>query len=206
MAIGVVMLEEILIVTFTGTRVEEPMFDDVVGSCDTVLLAPLPYEVLIELLNVSPLVGIAKILPVVVEFKDAALDVELVILLDVDALAELNALEVTGLIEVVLLTELVRTLEMVAVIGKSVTVDLDEDEDEDKDELVRLLDFEEVVTEEVLAPDFLELEDVLVVLCFLELVDEVFVLVVPSIQSQSSRSWGALKALKGDEVLVLFLI
>lgn len=131
----------------------------------------------------------------VVTFKGVALDVELVMLVGGDALAEMDPLKVKVLVEVLLLTELAGMLEVVVVIGVSVAVDLDED----RDELVRLEDSEEVMIEGVLELDFVELEDELVVLGFFELV----LLVVPSIQSQSSKSCGALKALKGDEVLVL---
>lgn len=144
-----------------------------------------------------------KVLLVVVKSEDVALDVELVILVDDDALVELDPFEVSILIEVVLLTELVEVLEVIAVIVESVAVD----RDEDTVGLVRLLDPEGVITEEVSEPDFelvedLELVDELVVLDFFEVV----VLVVPSIQLQSCKSCGALKALNGDEVLVLFLV
>lgn len=144
-----------------------------------------------------------KVLLVVVESEDVALDVELAILVDDEALVELDPLEVAVLIEVVLLRGLAEMLEVVAMIGESVAVD----RDEDTVGLVRLLDFEGVVTEEVSEPDLelvedLELVDELAVLDFFELV----VLVVPSIQSQSCKSCGALKALKGDEVLVLWKV
>lgn len=140
MGTKLVTLEEIVLVVFVGTKVEEVMFDEVVVLKDTVLL-----------------------------------------LLD-DALVELTPPEVTVLIEVVLAAELVEMLEDVAVMGKFVAVDW----------------LEDVVAEEVS-------EELGLVELAVELVDELAVGELPSIQLQRSKSSGTVKAWKGEVVLVLSL-
>lgn len=103
------------------------------------------------------------------------------LVLDV-ALVELTPPEVTVLIKVVLAAELVEMLEVVAVMGKSVVVDW----------------LEDVVTEEVS-------EDAELVELAVELVDELDVGELPSMQLQRSRSSGTVKAWNGEVVLVLSL-
>lgn len=140
MGTKLVTLEEILLVVFVGTKVEEVMFDEVVVLKDTVLL-----------------------------------------LLD-DALVELTPPEVTVLIEVVLAAELVEMLEEVAVMGRFVAVDW----------------LEDVVAEEVS-------EELRLIELAVELVEELAVGEVPSIQLQMSKSSETVKAWKGEVVLVLSL-
>lgn len=141
-----------------------------------------------ELLNVTLPVKLVNVLLVMAEFMDEALDIMVVLLMLDNMLVELRPLEVPVLMEVVSTTELVEETEVVVVIGKSVI----------EDSLV--------VTEEVLDSEFMELVDELVVLGFFELLDELVGLDVPSIQSQSDRSWGTLNDLNGDEALVLLLV
>lgn len=139
-------------------------------------------------MNVTLPVKLVNVLLVMAEFMDEALDIMVVLLMLDNMLVELRPLEVPVLMEVVSTTELVEETEVVVVIGKSVI----------EDSLV--------VTEEVLDSEFMELVDELVVLGFFELLDELVGLDVPSIQSQSDRSWGTLNDLNGDEALVLLLV
>lgn len=69
--------------------------------------------------------GIVKVLPMVVEFKERALDVGFVVLVFDGALVEveLEKVELPVLAELLLITELIEMLEVVPVTVESVVVD-----------------------------------------------------------------------------------
>jgi hypothetical protein len=188
--VEVVMFEVTLKVVLAETETGEAVLadDDDVEDSEVELLVPLPLGTVIELLKEALLVVEINDEVVVVEFAPLLLDTELVEV-------ELSPLEVPVLIEVVLLEEVDDKLDVVEVIVGSMAVEPVTAPDEDDDDPVKVLDKVAPVDDEVVT-----IEELLAV------EDELVGTELPSIQSQSVVSSGAVYFWNGDEVLGLVLV